>query len=547
MVRHHGWYAENGGRNYPLDDCATGEDDTGEMLPKDILVDACIRFPESLGRFAYLSSATVTDSLLSLTFMAFQRAAQPGGREELISDTGEFLPLATLTLPISAVEEDVSYALSPQAPGVGGWVVLGGGIRNSYRGRFSTPAQSALLARCARWYKSPPVRSLGKENRLQVLRDVVNLRAGNDFSLTYEPLEINGQIRDAIVMRLTSAVGEDVLQKYLGPCDGRPESGTCATPAIERINEVTPDCDGVIEVEFQGSFLVATHASGYVVDHPLNVIDMCTKADTLPNYCGVLPTEFTDYCNANATLCKPDDSGGSSAVSSEIPPEPTSSYEEGTLPYFHNFDDCTAPDWIEVYGSFQCENDDSPVESLGAGPPEAVSSSFNPYAMCFASAEFDRMNGAVWGRELPTTTNKRITTDLILYADAAERNAGLVLNYHLVQTPTPHYEYFYVSVDLNTDSLRVRRFNGTGFTPDLGAAEGLGIRPNEWYRLKVFTSLASLTTVLMSVTLESLTTPGLVVTLDVSSARFLPSDGLFGVGADQAHSCFSYFAVEEWP
>jgi hypothetical protein len=73
------------------------------------------------------------------------------------------------------------YALQTQYPGVAGWAAFGRGAieRVCFIGRFSTPAQSFLVAKAALAVSAPPVSRLGKLDSDSSLIGLVQL-TGSD-------------------------------------------------------------------------------------------------------------------------------------------------------------------------------------------------------------------------------------------------------------------------------------------------------------------------------------------------------------------------------
>ena len=325
-----GWYDANAGRSYPVDERATQLDDTGLRLPSHLLVDAHLRFPQSLANYAFLGAVSSTASLVTVTILG--------------SDTEEtadgYVPLAALTLP-KPVQPFRLYAVEALAAGVGGWVAFGPGVQDTqlYGGRFGSPAQSRLTGRCAHAYQDLPVSSVGKRGSGTALTGLVRLRGGSDIEIFGAcrrvprrwPLDSSQECgpplnsedgrdyynpwRRVIVIRLadTGRGSDNVLEKYIGPCDRRPESGTCeGLQPIETIGGVRPNCDGEVVIEFRGcaalteiveeviqdesgDSVASVDAVGVIVDCALSLGDTCKKTDVpLPD--GRLDNEVEDAC-----------------------------------------------------------------------------------------------------------------------------------------------------------------------------------------------------------------------------------------------------------
>lgn len=148
------FYSLNSSRPFPVDDSATSTGDSGERLPENIIVDCNLRFPSTLGNYAYIAGVTVTPTLVTVLILA---AASPDA-------AAGFVPLASVTLPKPFVIQR-PYRLTPLAPGVGGWIVFGDGIGENFVGRFSTPRQGLLTPRCARAVAPLPVQSIAQDRK----------------------------------------------------------------------------------------------------------------------------------------------------------------------------------------------------------------------------------------------------------------------------------------------------------------------------------------------------------------------------------------------
>ncbi len=288
-ITNHNWYSRNSIRGYPLDDRATRTGDLGERLPNGILVDVNLRFPRSAGRHAWVSSLSVTSTLVTATFLA---TADPDNAPS------EFRPLAVVTVR-KPIQIGRPYALDSMIDGTAGWIVFGS-VDEPFSARFSSPLQGLLLARCARAYTPPPISSLVKRGVALGLKGVVNLQGGSDIEVIKGERFVDGRLRDVIVVRLKSFSNDrNVLDAYKGPCGNRPETGNCDKPGIEFINTVGPDCNGNIQIQFPGETLVGAYpgsSEGLILDYPIGLTEACTHRDRLPDSDGKLPDENTDPC-----------------------------------------------------------------------------------------------------------------------------------------------------------------------------------------------------------------------------------------------------------
>ena len=301
MLLNSAWYSQNATRAYPLDDTATQIDDAGNRLPSDILVDCQLRFPGRLGERAYIVGVHVTPRVVSVVFAR---------------EAGE--PLAAITL-VQPVAREQHYPVVPLTAGVGGFVVFGPGvetvslpgtgtgeIHRTYSGRFSTPAQSVLAARCAQSYTWGMIRSIDRDyrqgrlpsgaeiviGRSPGLGGDIRLQAGPDIELQYMPVRIRGYgEQQAVVIQLKNQPGRDVFEEYLGCCDARPESRSCTRTVMETINDIGPDCQGNINIQFE-DFRTQPYitnyriqedgtrvpvATGITIDTPYSLSEICRE------------------------------------------------------------------------------------------------------------------------------------------------------------------------------------------------------------------------------------------------------------------------------
>jgi len=271
------WYNKNESRAYPCHDLATLISDSGERLPDNILVDCNIWVPDTLCSYVFLSSATVTGSLVSLTFMGVQ--------EDPFSP--DYAPETPIPLAAISVNQPVpyrNYTLAAYSPGVVGWVTFGSGAKPESGAdvvslRFSAPESTRIICRGARSYPQAPITGVKKDGG-SPMTGIVKLRGTGDISVRGGTRVIDGVEREVILIGLDRSYNNDNLSKYLGPCDGRPESNTCGRRPIMRINNVPPDSEGNIDLEFSDmsggeEIGVSLIDHGIIMDTPLGVSDIC--------------------------------------------------------------------------------------------------------------------------------------------------------------------------------------------------------------------------------------------------------------------------------
>lgn len=561
-VRNAHWYVQNETRAYPLDDAATADDDAGRRLPSDVIADLNLRWPATLGRYAFVTAVSVTPALVTLTIQAADSPTAAGG----------FTPLAVVSAR-QPVAPGRMIALAPQAPGVGGWVAFGTGVANvPYAGRFSTPAQSRLTARAARAYRPLPVRSLQAQGAADRLTGVVTLKAAEPLAITKEERTINGALRDCVVVRLVDDAGAEgfpvpaaaaqvsgykaasVFRQFAGPCAGRPESNTCGCPApIEYVNAVAPDCTGTITIEFQGCAQVAQirELCGIAVGCQFGLVDACLPAQ-LPSSAGLLPSEYTP-----ANIPVPPDVPA-------VPPEPPVSVSYvpiGAPPYLACFL-AGGSDLGTAVGAWTFSEDAGPTpgcgsvtypgggvsESLSASASASLSQSYGTaVAGSLQSASTAGRCVAVFDVDV-TTAYRKATTELKLLQGppGAKHAAQLVINYHA--GAGAQAVYFAAEVNYDTQEFRLLRFTGTAFQVVAPAAVAApGVQLDKWYRVEA-TVLPGVQPggVSVHIRLTSVTDPGdLDVSLTAETNTYQPASGKFGVGTNRTLANFAYLKIEE--
>lgn len=287
-IRNQNWYNANETRRYPLDDASNGRDDSGAEIRDDILVDCDIRFSNNVGGCIYVQGITVSRGLVSIVFGAAADANQ---------QTGYTVAAVTVAKPVTKYRH---YDLTPLVDGIDGWVVLGAGVEEEASLRFTSPAQSLVSVRCADGYDPLPIPNMRKAGVGVGLDDIVTFEGLAPIVISHEKIKPNPDEPtevDAIVFRLDTqqvTTSYNPLSEFLGPCSGRPDSGTCGKEPIEFINGVEPDCSGNITIEFAEPLVAAnlSNCSGIGVDIGISLAALCAALEPKK------PQEFVDKCCA---------------------------------------------------------------------------------------------------------------------------------------------------------------------------------------------------------------------------------------------------------
>lgn len=542
------WYSRNEGISYPLDDAATMADDADVLLPNNIITDLMLRWPNIYGDYAFISSVTVTDRVVSVTILS----------APAIDTEDSFSPLAVVTVPMPVVEGRM-IAFQGQVEGVGGWIVFGRGVATGYRGRFSSPTQSRLTARAARAYRTIPVTGLRALDAAAPLRGIVNLKAQAPLVLAKETREIEGVLRDCVVVRLdeggatgdfpipeeatriTGVRTQSVFQEFSGPCAGRPESRTCGDPEpIEFINAVGPNCEGVLTLEFEGCAIAGQiqDVCGVILDCGMGMIDACLPPQ-IPDAEGRLPSEYDPV-----TIPPPDDE--------VVPPTSASDSESlvviGELPLVECFVDADADDFVVQGGLWEVilntlGNPFSPCEISASDSDPGINRPEYVYAARTAAFR----NVATWNGFDETTLQRKLTIQFRLVdgPTGTRFNAGAVLNYRPHTTVDDQFVYYLAEMEYETQTFRIMRYNGTSMQTVVTANQP-GILLDTWYEIECIIRQVG-TRASIEATLRSLENGAIDVTIGpLTVSNYTPSTGQFGLHANRALTEFGSFVVEEF-
>lgn len=472
MIINNNWYNLQSLRAYPISDYSTGRDDKGQSIRHNFLVDCHLMFPESYGKVAFVSSMTSSDSLVSITFLASDRfpasildrgepviefptseyysssSESSSSSVSLMSETTveeeveTFFPLGIVTLkkPINIF---YNYKITPFVDGVGGFVVFGEGTEEATNLKFSTPEQSMVLLRCATPYPDSPVRSLAKTGLNTRLTGLVTLKNSPNVYIEKQSVNINGVgTKDALVFTLQSGVGDNFTD-FSGRC-GRPDNESCNPVGIKSINGVTPDCNGNIDIIFEG-FNTAeyigcsidagysyggTHGIGLEVD--IGIETVCENTDM---------RRFTyltgrDYCEVIEE---------SSSSQSEV--------LEETLTYGSQVFSVDYDTSAELVANLR-------KPEILSGTPDAVMTVVDADT---ARISTDRFSGAVLYPGLGSTDNcwTSSTTTAVINLSSTENDryaesGGIITNYLMPTTPGySNHTYLYFGLSALKSSLNI--------------------------------------------------------------------------------------------
>lgn len=549
----HNWLNAQATRKYPLDDNATGVSDDGTEFKTDIIADLHIRWPSLAGQYAFIGGVTVTENIVTVVILG----------ADSTTATAAFTPLASVSIP-QPVARYQYYNLEAIYPGTGGFIAFED-VAEACAVRFSTPAQGLLAPKIARPYAELPITEIKKYNRADHLTGIVKLLPGTDIEIVKDTIAIEGDDTEAIVIRLKSPTSDrNILSDYIGPCGVRPESGNCKRIGIETINGVQPDCDGNLTIDFRG-FTVGPYEScgadnaGVTLDQLIGIGDVCVARG---------PERFagTDYCDSMSSSSVSASSASSiSASSSSLSSSSSSSAICTALPFTDCFNGEIHSSWQVINGTYDLVPSDMPEVDDCLPPsvcwrtstviaPSSSSWISSSSSSCYVDRTALQLNRAA-GKNLMLwqdcgvidTEAKIVTVRTQLTNLGSKQNAGVVLNYHLVDPFTsPRYEYFLIQINKNTNKIELLRYNGGLFITENAATPGLPFSLADWYEIKATTQYTGGGNAQINVVVTGITNPSWPqVSFTVITSQWGEPDGDFGLYTSRAVSNFDYWRVQD--
>ena len=555
-IRNYNWLNAQASRRYPLDDNSTGTGDDGTRLKDDIIVDLHLRWPRIAGQYAFLSGLTVTENIVTAVILA---ADSPDA-------AANFVPLASVTVRQPATEYSY-HALNALYPGVGGFIAFGD-TSEGFSIRFSTPRQGLISPKTAHPYDLLPIPTIKKFGRADSLTGIVKILPGPDLEIVKETVMIETEEVDAIVIRLQSPTSErNPLADYIGPCGTRPESQNCDRPGIQTINGVSPDCNGNIEIEFPGTNAETYRdCGGITLDQSVGIQDVCPNADEPGRFAGeddCHPTSDSSMSISEGSESEPGTPSSDSESSEAIPCE--------DLPFRDCFDEAPHPSWIVKLGLSRLIAADSPVEpclipricvehhsgissvSLSSSEqllPWSSESSYDcPYAIDQAVQLYDnsRRNVMIWDDcGTGNSLGKIVRTQLQLVNSGSQHNAGVVMNYQLIDPFTnPRIIYWLAQINRNSNRVELLRFNGSILVPENFVTPAVPFSFDDWYEVKATITPAGANATI-AVRVSNVSTPGWpVVSFSLTTNRWGLPAGRFGIHTTNASANFSFWELSD--
>lgn len=493
-ILNNNWFNLNSTRRYPIDDFATGESDEGFDIPNDIITDIRLRFPRSAGRFASISSINCSKKIVTITIVAHEYNPSD---INVSAGAETFQPLAVISLP-KPVTANTPYQLNAITNGVFGWIVFGEGIEKQFSGRFSNADQAFLMPRLAYSYGSYPVTSLSIIDDAVKLTKDITLRGIGDLKVSIDNVTIAGiGLRKAMVFKLENTTSDtNLFEKYKGNCQGRPESESCKKISVEFINDMQPDCNGNIDINFDQNGirvkeLINTSLVGLAVEMPLGLTEACTSNDYLPDQYGNLPNEYLDECaDIAAAEGNPDAVAGTGNLIHANPSFSMTPVSITPTPYVdslaYSLGDPMPYRFEILKGKFQFE--DTPYSR---GFPENFTSS----GMAVASpgsrflaiwndhASFDH----TFNKNLAvTTTGSRVSATLAFKQLSTLGSGGVILDFvtMYVESCDKYVKtYLLGAIDFTSKRIKIFYWNGFSFTTLASSPVISSLGTGSWYSL----------------------------------------------------------------
>ena len=580
---HNNWLNAQASRRYPLDDNATGTGDDGRRLKDDVIVDLHMRWPSIAGAYAFLGGVTVSKKIVTAVIMAADSLDAAGG----------FTPLAAISVTQPA-KDYTYYNFDPLYPGVGGFIAFGD-VKEAFNIRFSTPRQGLITPKCGRAYSQLPIPSMRKFGRVDGLTGLVRILAGPDLEIVKEGVNVDGIEMDALVIRLAApTTTRNPLADYIGPCGKRPESRNCDRPGIQTINGVSPDCDGDIEIEFVGLRAspyesCGSDGAGVTIDQSLGLAQVC-PARNAERFTG------SDYCNPTdeSSLSLSSEGGGGGETSSESSEGNNSSEAVPCedIPFLDCFDTGLHPSWSLKGGAYGVVRSDSPEEACPTIVPcvrrNSGFSSLSSLSSHTSLASLNSLSSVAvpwteevqWGRpwqsvsslscsvmisqalQLSDTSrrnliiwedcgtgyssNKRITTQVQLTNNGVMQNAGVLMNYRLVNPLTnPQIRYFLAQINRNANTVELYSYNGMQLVLENSVSVGTPFSLNDWYEIEA-TVTDEISGKRISIRVSGVSVPTWpAVSFNLLTNRWGESVGHHGLHTMQAASNFSYWRLDD--
>lgn len=556
MIRNRQWYGANAQRAYPVAETSSRIDNSGFVLPDNLIVDINLAIPRDFSTEVGISSVTRSPGLISVILAAAENES---------SQFSTFLTAATLAKPVQPYRQ---YPLLPLNEEVAGWITFGEAVLSDdlYSARFDLPAQSLLAPSAIKRYARPPLTSVGVLSQ-PGLQGLIGLAGGNDIEVAIEcrdlpvpalpgqpscdPLVTSRQ--PAIVIRLresVDAVSSNLYDKYKGPCGSRPESRNCGSPQpIELFGTVAPDCCGNVTIYLEGCAYISQVLSATALDAEEDLVigdevvgvqldcersfdDVCLQ-NKLPGADGTLPHDYPDFCESLSvsSITLPEEEEISDPFF--IDEESQDAAADITLPYENDF--TWSDPLIEIRSGHFSLNTAAGFWSTGTDAGSALRN------ISTLDNEFN-------------TLFKKVTAKFVLLPDSGGmgslHNASVIAGYRETSSGSGFFRYFSAEVDWDGyyhgyKLLRLARFTGTMFVTELPVpVSELALGEEYELSLTVVQNTIRAGRAWLQADLIGIDNPELSITIGPLSVDYGDPTGKFGVAANRSAVDFTLLRIE---
>jgi hypothetical protein len=297
LIANVNWNNSNENRTYPICETSTLISSSGDRLPDNILTDCRLIIPvntfwNGTTQRAFITSITSSPQIISVTFCSTNQ--NENGSILQAAEVNETIAAVSIVKPVVVGKLYPVYAL---LEGVVGWVAFGQGAvgDTEFDYRFNSPSQTLLVNEAAYFYQVSAINSLNKKDFNLSLKGTVNLKTSSGIKITQTTKNFEDGSKEVLLFSLDrERITKEINQQFLGPCRGNPTARSCKVGPIYRLNDVTPDCDGNITIEFvnpEVDLQVFQGGGGISVQVPVGTDGVCFdqvnhEGDKLPKFHG---------------------------------------------------------------------------------------------------------------------------------------------------------------------------------------------------------------------------------------------------------------------
>lgn len=254
------WFATNETVKYPIDSQASFVPIGYDSVPAGlmgVITDISFAIPSTLEGTPYLSALTITDDLISLIICIDDR------------------PIFAFSSTQRSLYSGRYYNLTSFCLGCSGVIVFGEAAKSLRCAYRFTSQDAAFLPTVYNRYTVFPVTSISRVGNATTCTGDILFKGSGDIKVETSSINVDGERSKAIFIKLNTEINPDVLSKYLGPCDGRPESETCRRISVEAINGATP-VNGNIVFIGKGIYINTTEG-GMTLSTDYKLEDICLQ------------------------------------------------------------------------------------------------------------------------------------------------------------------------------------------------------------------------------------------------------------------------------